>query len=233
MKLSTKHLHKHLVSNGVESVFHANSVYTSCHFLEHSALLSRGQIEDRCLCQTSQYTDGKDREVGVWHDVFVDSCDIHSRKNAKNSYGPVILEFDVSLINESCDGNVWVTRNNPADWEVGDKENSRWFSSSEEIFENFNVFTFAQMIVFRDCDGQVPFANHLRRILLDDPQRTDEDGNSVFDLAAATLAEFTAHCGIDVPIEKRGCSPQCKCVSEYEVEDWRSIEKYFLDRCPG
>ena len=69
---------------GVTQLHHANTVTTSCTFLEQGGLASRGFVEDRHLSQTAQpASDEIDKRYGIWHDVFLDHVDIHYRAGLK------------------------------------------------------------------------------------------------------------------------------------------------------
>lgn len=59
-----------LLEKGVEEIYHANSVLTSCEFLRHGALLSRGSIEALKLRQTPQKSDLIDKRYHIWNDIF-------------------------------------------------------------------------------------------------------------------------------------------------------------------
>ena len=86
---------------GAKQLHHANTVRTSCTFLEHGALLSRGFVEDKGLKQTSQYTDALDKKYKIWHRVFLDHVDIHARGGRRkgfNQYGPVLFVFDLGIL---------------------------------------------------------------------------------------------------------------------------------------
>ena len=79
MDLPSKAVWDVLTESGVERVYLANSVITSCQFLRNKALLSRGTVERLKLTQTTQYSDGIDKRHSIWFDVFADAVDIHSR----------------------------------------------------------------------------------------------------------------------------------------------------------
>lgn len=51
---------------GARVLHHANTASTSCTFLEHGALLSRGCVEGRGLSQTAQASDAIDKKFGIW-----------------------------------------------------------------------------------------------------------------------------------------------------------------------
>lgn len=68
--MTPKEVHRILTSIGAERLHHANTVTTSCTFLEHGALLSRGYVEDHGLKQTYQNSDALDKKFGIWNAVF-------------------------------------------------------------------------------------------------------------------------------------------------------------------
>ena len=55
--------------------FHANTVTTSCTFIQKNGLYSRGAIETMGLMQTEQSSDYIDKQFGVWNDIFIDLFD--------------------------------------------------------------------------------------------------------------------------------------------------------------
>src|SRR5215472_18675424 len=65
---------------GVTHLHHANSVITSCTYLEQGGIVSRGFAEDHGLQQSSQPTDELDKKYGIWHTIFVPHVDIHDRQ---------------------------------------------------------------------------------------------------------------------------------------------------------
>lgn len=92
MELAAKDILKVLTQKGIRNLHHANSVKTACSFLKSGKLLSRGNLIDLGLSQTNQYTDALDKEHGLWHDVFVDTVNIHDQARRRNLYGPVLFE---------------------------------------------------------------------------------------------------------------------------------------------
>ena len=132
MDLPSKRVYEVLAEAGIETIHHANSVITSCQFLRHRALLSRGTVRRRRLYQTEQSSDPKDQRFGIWFDVFTDSVDIHDRAGRDNVYGPVLFVLDSKLIAKAYTGRVWVTKLNPSKWK-GKKSKERWFQSVGEL----------------------------------------------------------------------------------------------------
>src|SRR5437879_6502931 len=83
---------------GATHLYHANSITTSCTFLEQGGLMSRGLVEGRGLEQTKQLSDRIDKKYGIWHSIFLDHIDIHHRANGLNLYGPVLFVLDLEIL---------------------------------------------------------------------------------------------------------------------------------------
>lgn len=102
---------------GASRLHHANTVTTSCTFLEHGGLLSRGYVESHHLEQTYQPSDDIDQKYGIWDRVFVDHVDIRyraGRVKGPNQYGPVLFELPLDiLLNLPTASDVLVTKMNP------------------------------------------------------------------------------------------------------------------------
>ena len=230
MEIPSPKVFKILKDKGVETIHHANSVITSCQFLRKTSLMSRGTIDRVGLFQTDQKSDRTDKQYGVWFDIFVDSVDIHRRAKRANLYGPVLFELDIELIRHAYTGRVWVTKCNPIKWSKNKKHEKRWFTSAEDLEENFSYGTFDQMIVFRHCGGELPIKKYLKRIILDDPQlklnKSDININ-YFSMAYGALSLSITEGRIDIPIEKRKCSIDCSCIKDYRKEDSINVIKMF------
>lgn len=219
MHIPSKHVFEALSEKGVERLHHANSVATACQFLRSKSLLSRGTVERIGITQTPQASDEIDRRYSVWFDVFMDSVDIHQRAKRANIYGPVLFEFDISLLDKNGTGRLWLTKLNPTKWS-GKPETKRWFQDKKDIEENFILGQFDQMLVARHCGGELPFGNHLIKIILDDPNHEDNDGIDTYSMAVGALRLAMQDAGLDIPIERRSCKKDCKCKSF-----WRSNKK--------
>lgn len=135
---------------GVTHLYHANSVTTSCTFLERGGLLSRGFVEHNGLKQTLQTPDEDDKKFGVWDRIFLDQVDIHERagkKKAPNQYGPVLFPLDLDiLLRLPVGSDVLVTKENPIYWE-GRAEADRCFQNAEDLEKHIQKGEFAQMIM--------------------------------------------------------------------------------------
>jgi hypothetical protein len=202
-----------LLANGVKGLHHANSVATTCQFLRHGSLISRGSIQRKGLYQTPQNSDELDQRHGIWFDLFVDSVDIHARANRANAYGPALLVFSVDLLVRMLPGQVWVTKLNPTKWD-GRPAEDHWFMSKDSLTNGYIHGQFDQMIVLRHCGGEISLLPHLREIVLDDPRlRVDELDFYSASYGALRLALFQG--GIDVPIRRRECRNRCVCTAWY------------------
>ncbi len=226
MDIPSAHVYKHLASNGVKEIHHANSVITSCHFLRSGNLMSRGTVDRKKWFQTEQASDEDDKAYSLWFDIFVDSVDIHKRAGRANAYGPVMFVLDAKLIEEAYTGRVWVTKLNPTKWE-NKKRDERWFSSADDLKENFVKGRFDQMVVFRHCGGELPIKDYLKEIILDDPSvELKKDEVDFYSMAYGALQLAMAEGGIDVPINKRKCVDTCLCLKDYEANKKRTKSMY-------
>lgn len=211
----------------VKAFHHANSVKTSCTFLEHGALLSRAHVETRGLSQTSQTSDQLDKNFGIWNDVFLDGVDIHSRARTNNHYGPVlfVLNFESILQDKTLEGTLSITRDNPVHWSNDQKDSDRYFGSVDEFKASYEFGDFGKMFTFRIGDGKMPLVPHLNRIVLDDPQVT-ANGASVYESAYKALTVAAERGRIEIKVHKRECPNTCKCLELYK-SNWATLNQMF------
>lgn len=225
MDIPSKHVFEALKEKGIETIHHANSVITACQFLRSRSLLSRGTVERMGIKQTPQASDAIDKRYGIWFDVFVDSVDIHNRASRSNVYGPVLFVFDSSIIEKTYTGRIWVTKTNPTKW--ADKtDKQRWFQDKNDLDENLVKGRFDQMIVLRHCGGELPFKNYLQKIIIDDPQQQTDDGIDLYSMSVGALRLAMSDSGLDIPIEKRTCKPNCQCLDGY-ADDLQACRAFF------
>lgn len=206
-----------LLQKGINKLYHANTVLTACTFLQHGALLSRQYVETNDLLQTAQASDEKDKQLGVWGDIFLDNVDIHYRANKRNKYGPVLFVMDTErlLSDKKFNDLVYVARDNPIHWEIESSDPERYFQTPKEVQAGYWYGDFAKSLLFRTGDGQVNLQPYLEEIILDDPDR-QLDGESAFEVAQRALQECADKSGLSgFPIRRRDCSAVCKCQSNY------------------
>lgn len=200
-----------LTGKGVTEMYHANTVMTSLSFVTKAdGLLSRGAMERAGYPQTPQKTDEKDKQLRIWDYVFIDALDIHDRLKTANFYGPVMFVYDLKALLSASVEAVAVTRSNPSNWTRGERENQRWFSLDELKRRFVPRDSYNSSLVLKCVGGRLPFADGLKRIVLDDPKQALPDvAPSSFDHAASLLV------GTGKEVVRRVCPVNCVCASQY------------------
>jgi len=236
MELDSAAVHHVLVEKQIDALHHANTVQTSCLFLQHGRLLSRGAAEDRGVTQTPQRSDSLDKRYGIWNDIFLDSVDIHHRASSRNLYGPVLFRFSIDLLLDVGAPTIWITRMNPTDWKDGDRAEDRYYSSVEQFSAEYSKGDFRSMLMLRHVGGVVPLRPHLRDILVDGPGLWN-DGEDLYSHTVGAL-RLSAWQGGDakVQISKRECSSLCKCNAQYNAllskarnsDAYQELERLFV-----
>jgi len=229
MEIPAKQVYGILRDNGVKAIYHANSVITSCQFLRAGSLLSKETVERKGLYQSAQRSDQIDKKYGIWFDIFTDCVDIHLRASKANIYGPVLFIFDSEIIKNTITGGVWMTKLNPTKWE-GKQRGKKWFVSKEDLEQNFARGEFDQMVVFRQCGGELPFENFLKEIILDDPDLKSRKSNiDYYSMAYGALRLAITEGRINVEIKKRQCPENCKCL-EYYKSNLKKTNEMFIPK---
>lgn len=95
-------------------LYHTNSVITSLGFILNKKLFSRKYVEDNFIPQTRQRSDLKDKEQGIYNDIFFDNSDIGEFKIC--AYGPITFVFSAEEI-FNLNKDVKVTSENPINLE--------------------------------------------------------------------------------------------------------------------
>jgi hypothetical protein len=152
--------------------------------------------------------------------------DIHERASRLNVYGPVLFILDIETLKNMLTGRIWITKTNPTKW-AGVSDDDRWFRSIGEIEKDFNYGTFEQMIVFRNCGGELPLVPALDEIILDDPEmRSRQSKVDLYSVAYGALQLAAFEGSLDVPIRRRECDGGCNCVESYAETPRRTLEKF-------
>jgi hypothetical protein len=205
---------------GAKQLHHANTVTTSCTFLEHAALLSRAYVEKHELAQTGQSSDDIDKRHGIWDRVFVDHVDIHyrgGRVKGPNQYGPVLFIFDEDiLLTLPVGSDVLVTRMNPIYWNDRQTDGDRWYLTADELATSIKYGDFDKMLVIQSPDGKVDFPNKHVQIALDEPRRTLSSGKDAYAFAEERLRQSAKAGGVTVTVEKHDCRTDCTCIEKYK-----------------
>ncbi len=228
MELDSKSVMDVLRKLDIDTLHHANTIQTSCVFLQHGRLLSRGTVDEKGIEQTPQKSDGLDRRYGIWYDIFLDSVDIHARASSRNFYGPVLFRFNLDLLGEDWLPSVWITKKNPTEWKDGESAADRYYSSVEEFKAGYKKGSFASMFMLRHVGGLLRLTPHLRDIVLDDPQWDYQD-TDVYSQAVGALRASAWQGGLkSLDILKRQCPDACKCKKQYSdvLSDAEAKKKY-------
>ena len=229
MELPAKESLAILKEKGVTHLHHANSVVTACSFIRFNALLSRGEMERRGLPQSSQLSDATDRSLGVYHDIFLDTVDIHNRASKRNIYGTVLFRIGLDSILEHDFPPIWITRSNPMGWKSSTKHADRWFQSTADLKKDFVKGRFDQMIVFRHVGGFLSLTKLLEDVMVDDPQLKVGDF-SYFDLSVGALQLARSYSkAFKAKIVRRECGAKCKCRTEY-ASNTNATKDMFIPR---
>lgn len=200
-------VYKILKQRGVSHLHHANSLSTSISFLQLNGLASRELVEASGLSQTTQYTDGSDKVLGVWGDIFLDTIDIHKRASRQNHYGPILFVVKLEILKTI--EVVSITKSNPSKWGTYTPDKDRYFTTVSELEQGLVIGDFGQMLTLKTPSGLVKFNNHLESILIDDPI-LGEHPSEHFTNAASEISKRTS-----TSIYRRQCSPWCKCTNNY------------------
>lgn len=210
---------------------HANTVVTSCTFLEQGGMLSREYVENHGLVQTAQESDAQDKHFGVWDRVFLDHVDIHDRGGRArgfNYYGPALFVFELDiLLNLPAGTDVLVAKENPVAWKDNQSNSERWFETIEELTANLHFGDFKKMLMIKTPQGRLDFPNHSANIILDNPQRQITSGEDAYTHAVTRLnaAAGTGH--VSVNISLRGCQYGCVCIQKYAQRSVQNIDFLF------
>lgn len=217
-----------LKQKNIHNLYHANTVTTSCTFIESGGLASRGYVEQQGLKQTPQQSDATDKRFCIWHDVFLDTDDFHARMGSPNFYGPVLFVLDVEMLNALPPGTeVRVTKLNPyPKWTDDGTNGDRYFLTLADVAANLVKGRTDHIITLRTPNSILPFPATPMEVVLDDPGRGMQppaDTRDAYSVAEQGLGSAKTGSGVNVKLRKRICAPNCKCKAKYnERVDLRS-----------
>lgn len=213
---------KALNNASVYKLYHTNTVVTSLSFIKTGGLLSREYAEVRKIPQTRQITDSKDKEYGIFNDIFFDSVDIHARARKPNEYGPVMFVYSVDVLDTLQDYDICITKDNPWRWYGKMSYREKYFTNKNELCVGFVKGEFCQHITVRNISVPLPF-NYLEEIVIDNP------GTMNYELlreAKGALEAAAKNMGLKIPITVRNCSANCGCHKKYTMYN----QRYVYDR---
>lgn len=231
--LDSKKLYDFLYSKGIRKFFHANTVVTSCTYIEHKGLMSRGFVERYGFNQTEQPSDQLDKKFDVWNDIFLDIVDLHGYFPRQNSYGPVCFVLDLCLLLDDELQNICITKNNPMYWKEDMLNEDRYYSSVDEYAYNYenivkNHDLYNHMITIHDIFRIIPFEKYLIKIVLDNPMVSMDDVN-LYECAKQKLSIVLDKSGLGLnKLETRSCRG-CFCHENYRNQfTVDKLKKFFL-----
>lgn len=199
-----------LRNNGVQYLYHTNTVETSLSFLKCGGLLSRGLCQDMGLPQTSQYTDFLDKKYNTFYDIFFDSMEIQ-RRTGYSSYGPVLFQYNLNVLDNVNEGCIRITKMNPDKWINTMNIYERYFLELDELSFFYDKNDFGQHITLISQKQPLPF-KYLERIVLSNPQQAD---NLLFNVAKDTIEQVIKDNKLDMSLEIRKYSYNEKFFKEY------------------
>lgn len=227
MKLNNKDLYELLIEKEVNYLYHANTVTTSKTFIEQNGLLSRGAVEKKKLNQTEQSSDAIDKVFDVWNDVFIDTVDLHNYFSRQNHYGPVLFKISIDFL-KSTDLDIWVTKDNPINWNVNSTQEEKYFINVQELRENWDKYQRQRkMITVKNVSEPILF-DYLEQVIVDDP-KVQNSGIVFFNEAVKTLKTSLL---TNPPIKSKISTRQCKncfCGTNYLNEvNFVDLKRFFL-----
>ncbi len=210
---------------------HANTVGTSCTFLEQGGMLSREFVDSHKLFQTAQSSDEVDKKYGVWDRIFLDHVDIHERggrARGANYYGPVLFVFDLEiLLGLPAGTEILVAKENPVDWKENQPNSERWFETVEELSASLHFGDFKKMLMIKTPQGRLDFPNHAANIILDDPQRKLSSGEDAYTNALNRLNAAAGVGHINAAVTRRVCQQGCACIQKYAARTVQYMDMFF------
>lgn len=169
MKLNNQDLYNFYKEKNINYLYHANTLGTSITYIQNNGILSRGSVEAQNLFQTPQSSDEKDKSVGVWDDVFIDSTDLHSYFNRQNHYGPILFEFLTELILD-VNYEIWITKDNPINWGEDTPDEEKYFSDVNELKEKWDKIPRQRKMTTIRWNNTPILFEYLNKIIIDDPR---------------------------------------------------------------
>src|SRR5690606_5166786 len=227
MELSAPDVANVLAKKGVKYLVHANTVRTASGFLAKGQLLGRGKMDQSGLPQTAQASDELDVRYGIYHDVFLDTDDVHYRSREPNLYGPVSFVIDLDILRSGLVPYVWITRTNPIYWD-GHQPNERYFADIEQVDRELQKGDYGSHVMIRCLGGFLPLEGYLRWVALDDPHRPDYPDLFTSALEALHAALEQSRCIDPARVRQRRCREGCTCVQRYEELSEYDIEHRFF-----
>ena len=211
--MTNQEIKRVLLYHGVKHLYHTNTVETSLSFLKARGLLSRGLCIDMGFPQTEQYTDLSDRRNSIFYDIFFDSNEIQ-RRTGFSSYGPVLFQYSVDVLDTVKEGSIYITKCNPDRCSPDDEVEDRDFTELHELEELYDEWDFGQHVTLKDQITPLSF-DYLEKIIISDPQKED---NSLYETAFRTIGSLINKYRIHVDYIRRNYNYKQRFVDKYNQE---------------
>jgi hypothetical protein len=217
--VNPKELYEFFVSKNLKYFFQANTVRTSCTFIEQKGLMSREFVEYKGLTQTPQSSDEIDKKFDVWNDIFLDLFDLHGYFPRQNLYGLVCFIVDNRFLIDNEFNNIVITKTNPIYWDKSMNDDDKYYSTvkeyADEFEENIRRKCIQQkMVTIHNTHKKIPLEKYLVKILLDNPLVKIDDV-ILYNEAKQKLNISLEKSGFDKNIlESRKCA-NCYCHENY------------------
>lgn len=215
----------------IKTLYHVNTITTSCAYLRKEALLSRAYAENHGISQTPQNSDATDRELGIYDLIFLNFVDIHSQTNNICFYGSVSFELDPQIINQASE--IHITKSNPFTNRPGWTNNS-WDIYTESELDRINPLaffgTFDHMIMLKTPNSKLNFFSDsvgqtlLKSITLDFPQLEREGDKLIYYDGVRKLIDRNIQ---NYQVRLRKCRINCKCHQSYIRNSSAYLRKFF------
>lgn len=233
--IDSKLLYEVLKAKNVANFHHANTVKTSLSFIANDALLSRGYVEQYDLIQTPQYTDDKDKKLGIWDSVFLDGLDLHKKYATRNRYGPVLFHIALDILLQAEFSKVRVTKSNPESWQSVD---GNFYDNIEDIEKNYLTGDKLRdgriMFLFDSPEKGISISKYCQKIVVDDPriyfEYPDSGKKTIAEMVKGTIETALSEASVkDKPVEIRHPLLEgCNCYFQYKKMYEHSKEAFDL-----
>lgn len=223
-QLDLNNFHDALTENGIEYLYHANTVETAISYFRLGNLASREYLEKNTLPQTGQpMSDDIDKDYGIFNDLFLNFTDFHEYFKKPNRYGPILFEFKLEeifqlLINSKCIANL--TNTQPHKWRSTKSEEERWTTDyNTRLIRPYSSgrLTWPDLVI----NIEPPFLgmNLVNRMIIDGHPSSKNFGSN-FEKVIKDLMEKQ---GLNFPIEHRECAiPACICKNVRSLDERRT-----------
>lgn len=185
--------------------------------------------------QTEQRSDDTDKALGIYYDIFFDSCDVHYECNSICFYGPVSFRYGIDLLDD-LDAEkkvIEVTKSNPIYWKQIDRDN-QYFNEVDiqSPVDGFTLGNYKQHITIVDMHEPLSF-DRLEGIILDEPDDSkihQELFKKAKDHLTKLINDLNRLNGTNVVIYVRSrnlCRQGCRCEEIYRKMGYEEFCKYF------